>query len=264
MLITPHSSTGSNSTTAATTLSVVKLALSLGESVAEVVARPPVKAAIGAVLKVLELLFNIRGKNKKQASRLIYKLHDLDKRMGWAQSIGGYAEAVPHVEELTRQLENLRKDLMATYNNSTSIINSATIADELRECEESIDDLLASYSVSATLNIENAVSILLSKATIIDANLLQNFQHSNLRNTSIHSPVKSTLSFIDPRGKQVEIPLALCLSFQEFEQYFLLSNRDKLFHSWRELSGIVTSISRRSANLVSSHKSLRTTTPQKT
>lgn len=47
-----------------------------------------------------------------------------------------------------RQLEDLRNALLATYNNSTTIINSTTIADELRECEESIDDFLSSYSVS--------------------------------------------------------------------------------------------------------------------
>ncbi len=63
------------------------------------------------------------------------------------------------------------------------------------------------------MNIENAVSTLLSKALVFDASILQNFTQSNIRNTSIHSSVKATLSFIDPRGKQVKVPLALCLSF---------------------------------------------------
>ncbi len=91
------------------------------------------------------------------------KLQDLDKRVEWAKLKGEHGEMSPHLEELTqyvfysgplpylkhlpRQLERLRKSLTEAYNNTKSIINSSSVADDLRECENDIDDFLSSYSV---------------------------------------------------------------------------------------------------------------------
>ncbi|KLO18151.1 hypothetical protein SCHPADRAFT_936416 [Schizopora paradoxa] len=208
------------------TLGVVKLSLAFGESAAEAVplVGTPIKGVITALLKVLEL-FDARGKNKKHASRLTNKLRDLDERIERIQQDGKGNASPSHLNELAQRLENLQETLSRTSIDASSVIDSSSIADKLRECEENIDDFVMSYTLSATMNIENSIKDLLSRTTAFEENILQNFAHSNFRHATIHSPVRATIPFIDPRGKEVEVPLALCLSFHEFKQYIALYYR---------------------------------------
>jgi len=205
-------------------LSVVKLSLSLTESFVESIPMvgPPIKAAIEGILKIIEL-FNVRDKNKKHVSRLVRKLKDLDKRMEWAKVPHCYGEMKPHLEDLTQQLENLHKTLIDLYSNSTSIINGESVADDLRECEDSIDELLSNYNFSATMNIEDTVSTLL-----LDVNVLHGLIRKNVQTASLHSPFEAAVTFIDARGIRVPLSLALCSSFQDFQRcldaYFSVGN----------------------------------------
>ncbi|KLO08081.1 hypothetical protein SCHPADRAFT_622559 [Schizopora paradoxa] len=130
-----------------TALNVAKVFLSLTESAAEAipVVGSPIKAAIGGVLKIFEL-FDVKGKNKKQATRLIRKLKGLDMRLDWAKSSGLYSEMSPHLDELTKQLNGAHDALKDSYIKTNSIIRSSSVAEELSELEKEIDDFLSHYT----------------------------------------------------------------------------------------------------------------------
>lgn len=103
-----------------TAYNVAKLTLSLAESVADGVPLigDPFKAAVGGALKILDSfdvsdpsihrrcvfrlthLIQTKSKNKKLASRLARKLHDLDKRVEQAKVLGNYETMRLRVEEL--------------------------------------------------------------------------------------------------------------------------------------------------------------------
>jgi len=91
----------------------------------------------------------------------------------------------------------------------------------LKVCAKSIDDYLQSYSLSAIMSIEDGIRILLARATICDP-APQDLQRTDLQNTSIHSPVKATITFVDPRRKQVDVPLNTCMTFEIFKAFILI------------------------------------------
>jgi len=41
----------------------------------------------------------------------------------------------------------------------------------------------------------------------------------NLQNVALHSPIKATVTFFDPRGKGTEVPLTLCPSYELFQKF---------------------------------------------
>ncbi|KLO18149.1 hypothetical protein SCHPADRAFT_131632 [Schizopora paradoxa] len=59
------------------------------------------------------------------------------------------------------------------------------------------------------MNIENWV-------INVSPDMLSRFAQSNLRSTTLHSPTKQTVTFIDPRGQEMEVMLACCISYQTF------------------------------------------------
>ncbi|KLO08067.1 hypothetical protein SCHPADRAFT_622079 [Schizopora paradoxa] len=217
----PSSSVGessrSESDNSTTLLDVAKLVLSLTESAAEAipVAGSPIKAAIGGVLKILEL-FDVRGKNKKQASRLVRKLKDLDKRMDWAKSNCRFGEMSPHLEELTRQLNDVRETLMASYSKAKSIIGSSSVTDELRDLENEIDDFLSCYSFSATMTMESMLTALSSffRGSDVNADTFLRIARSSFESSALHSPVELGVEFLDPRGRKTRVSMAFLNSYQ--------------------------------------------------
>ncbi len=70
------------------------------------------------------------------------------------------------------------------------------------------------------MNIENVVAALLAKAAEFDANMLLRLTQSNSEIASLHSPVKASVTFIDPRGQETEVSLAFLTSY-EVRQYSL-------------------------------------------
>ncbi|KLO08079.1 hypothetical protein SCHPADRAFT_622555 [Schizopora paradoxa] len=203
-------------------LDVAKLVLSLTESAAEAipVAGSPIKAAIGGILKVLEL-FDVRGKNKKQASRLVRKLKDLDKRMEWAKSNGKFGDMSSHLEELIRQLNDVQDALMKLHTKTNSIIGSSSVMDELLDLENEIEEFLSSYNLSATMNIESTVNALNSFLTQSNggADALRRLSQSHVESSALHSCVEAGVDFIDPRGRKTRVPLAFVSSFEHFKKY---------------------------------------------
>jgi len=102
------------------------------------------------------------------------------------------------------------------------IINGSSIADILHECEINIDGFLGSYNFSATLNLESQVAALPAKLSRFDPDILLRFAQSNIWESSLRSPFRETMTFIDARGQEMEIPLSCCVSYQDF-QIFLVS-----------------------------------------
>ncbi|KLO08078.1 hypothetical protein SCHPADRAFT_944734 [Schizopora paradoxa] len=206
------------------TLDVVKLALSLTESAAEAipVAGSPMKAAIGGVLKILDL-FDVRDKNKKQAIRLVRKLKDLDKRIDWTKSNESNGDMSPHLEELIRQLNGVRDALMYSYTKADSIIRNSSVTDQLRDLENEIDDFLSSYNFSATMTIESAVTALNSLVAGTDgANTLVRLAQSHVENSAINLRAEAGVDFIDPRGRKTRVSLNFLISYEQFQKYLHL------------------------------------------
>ncbi len=59
------------------------------------------------------------------------------------------------------------------------------------------------------MNTEHKVDTLLAKLSGFDPDLLLRFMQSNLQ-----SPVKGTVKFVDARGRETEVSLSLCGSYQ--------------------------------------------------
>jgi len=101
-------------------------------------------------------------------------------------------------------------------------INGTSIADVLHECEVNIDDFLGSYNLSAIMSIESQIAALSARFSEFEPDILLRFMQSNLRNASIRSPFKATVTFIDARGQETEVSLSFCISYQRFQTYLAM------------------------------------------
>jgi len=109
---------------------------------------------------------------------------------------------------------------MEIVNKSTSVIHSSSIAVRFEELEKQVDNYLQVYNTCALLSLENGMATLLSGATIRSASL-QSLLRSDLQNSSIRSSIKATLTFVDPRGKNVDILLHMCATFEDFRAFVM-------------------------------------------
>ncbi len=74
--------------------------------------------------------------------------------------------------------------------------------------------LYVSLQFSATMNIESQVAALSAKFSRFDPGILLRFTQSNIREISLRSPFRETMTFIDARGQEMEVPLSCCVSYQ--------------------------------------------------
>ncbi len=75
---------------------------------------------------------------------------------------------------------------------------------------------------------------------------LLRFAQLNLQNVALHSPIKATVTFFDPRGKGTEVPLTLCPSYEVHSIFWQLDDchvNQRVFKAFPEIFWAHTTLS---------------------